>query len=79
MSAARADLHRLVDQLPETEVPAARRVLESLKDGADPVLRSLIEAPIDDEPEEPDEKEAVDRARSEESVSTDELKRILDS
>jgi len=51
MMATKVDLHQLVDQLPDDEVTAAKRFLEYLRDTHDdPVLRSLIEAPEDDEP-----------------------------
>jgi hypothetical protein len=55
----RAELYRLLDRIPATDVSAARQYLESL---ADPVLRALREAPLDDEPETPEEKAAVDAA-----------------
>jgi hypothetical protein len=56
---ARAELHRLLDRIPPGEVPAAKKYLELL---ADPVMRALREAPLDDEPETPEEKAAVDAA-----------------
>ncbi|MBI4504565.1 MAG: hypothetical protein HY691_03440 [Chloroflexi bacterium] len=43
----RADLRRLVDQLPESELHTARRFL--LRCVHDPLLRKLLEAPEDDE------------------------------
>lgn len=47
----RQELYRLVDRLPEGEMHAAVRYLEYLCDlGADPVLRVLREAPVDEEP-----------------------------
>jgi hypothetical protein len=47
----KAKLHRLVDALPASEVAAAQRYLEYLRDlGSDPVLRALAAAPFDDEP-----------------------------
>lgn len=51
-------LHRLVDELPEEELPEAERVLEALA-SSDPVARSLALAPLDDEPETDEEREAV--------------------
>ena len=56
------DLYRLVDVLPESELNAARRYLEYLRDLGDPVLRALREAPQDDEPETKDEQSAVAEA-----------------
>jgi hypothetical protein len=51
----RDTLHRLIDELPESELAAAERFLHYLRATADPVLRALLEAPLDNEPEtEPD-------------------------
>ena len=60
--AIKDDLHRLVDELPEDELPAAKRFLQYLCDVGDPVLRALIEAPVDDEPETEEERAAVAEA-----------------
>ena len=44
-------LHELVDQLPESELATAERMLAALRDSAqDPVYRMLLEAEEDDEP-----------------------------
>ena len=81
----RSDLHRLIDELPEDELHAARRFLEYLRDATatttadvdqsdaplpeprqqrigepweprgDPVLASLMAAPVDDEDLDPEE------------------------
>ena len=48
----REALYKLVDELPEREVPTARRILEALGLPKDPVERSLRGAPIDDEPDD---------------------------
>ncbi|MBI3979150.1 MAG: hypothetical protein HY331_13275 [Chloroflexi bacterium] len=49
-------LHRLVEELPESELHAALRFLEYLRNvGCDPVLRALHQAPEDDEPATPEE------------------------
>ena len=56
------DLYRLVDELPESEINAARRYLEYLRNLGDPVLRALKEAPEDDEPETEEERAAVAQA-----------------
>ncbi|MGH9428123.1 MAG: hypothetical protein ACRD2L_17710 [Terriglobia bacterium] len=57
------ELHRLVDALPASELSAARRLLEYLRDrGTDPLLRTLLEAQEDDEPETVEEKAAVKEA-----------------
>ncbi len=42
-------LYRLVDQIPEGEVHAARRYLEYLAEHGDPFVSSLMEAPEEDE------------------------------
>ena len=60
------DLHRLVDRLPDSEVPAAERYLEFLAvAGHDPLLRALANAPLDDQPESDEERAAVGEARAE--------------
>ncbi len=56
------DLHRLVDELPKKELPVAKRYLEYLRNMGDPVLRALMEAPEDDEPETEEERAAVAEA-----------------
>jgi len=54
-------LHELVDELPEgAPAAAAERMLAHLgRLQDDPVLRALIDAPLDDEPESEEEKAAV--------------------
>ena len=61
----RDSLHRLIDELPESELAAAERFLHYLRSTADPVLRALLEAPPDDEPETAEERQAVHEAREE--------------
>ncbi len=75
-------IHRLVDELPESEVLPARRFLEylrSLRD--DPLTRLLEDAPFDDEPESSEELGAVSEARGDlargELVSDEDLWRRL--
>ncbi|MEK7817528.1 MAG: hypothetical protein AAB281_04655, partial [Actinomycetota bacterium] len=41
-------LHHLVDQLPEREVPTAQRVLEALRDTSDPVARLPVSQRLTD-------------------------------
>ena len=55
-------LHRLVDGLPETEVDAAGRYLEYLRNLTDPFVRALLEAPEDNEVTLPGEDQAADEA-----------------
>ena len=61
----RDSLHRLIDELPESELGTAERFLHYLHATADPVLRTLLEAPLDDEPETDEERQAVQEAREE--------------
>lgn len=75
-------LHQLVDELPESEVPAAERFLEYLRDrGLEPLVRALLSAPEDDEPETPEEAAAVQIAREQvdrgETVPWEDVKRRL--
>lgn len=64
---ARERLHRVVELLPEDEVEAALRFVESLHDTqrGDEFTRVLMEAPEDDEPLSPDEISRLDRAAEE--------------
>ncbi|MEQ1946306.1 MAG: hypothetical protein ABL995_03910 [Bryobacteraceae bacterium] len=54
---ARDELHRLLDAIPSGQIGTAKKLLESL---ADPVRNALANAPLDDEPETPEEIAAVD-------------------
>ncbi len=78
--APRQALHRLVDALPEQDLPTASRVLEALSLTADPVGRALAAARRDDEPDDDDFDGGLSEARKEavdELVSHEELKREL--
>lgn len=74
-------LHQLVDELPETEIYVATRLMEALKQTADPLLHALRNAPIDDEPTTPEEDAGAAEAWQEylrgESISAEEAKRRL--
>jgi len=60
----KAELHRLVDTLPEPELHTAQRFLGYLhQQYADLVLQALMHAPEDDEPETPQERSAAQEAR----------------
>jgi len=60
------ELHRLVDKLPQSELRSAQRFLRYLNDTArDPLLQTLANAPIDEEPETEEERRAVQIAREE--------------
>lgn len=55
-------IYRLVDQLPDREIPAAERYLEYLRDQGDSLLRRLVSAPYDDEPQTVAEQRSVEEA-----------------
>jgi hypothetical protein len=82
ITSEREELHQLVDSLPGSEVPAAKRFLRYLQCMAeDPVLRAAMNAPIDDEPLTP---EQIERIRVAEAaadrgdvMSNDEVRREL--
>jgi len=91
---SKEDLHRLVDELPASTEETALRILRCLRDESqsdlaaalaedpeDPFLRALAAAPEDDEPETPEEAEAVRVAIEEsdrgESIPWEEVKRRL--
>lgn len=77
----RESLHRLVDALPEEDIPTASRVLEALRATADPVRQALDSAPEDDEAETPEEAAAVASAwkerRQGKTLTTEEVRRQL--
>ena len=63
--ATKTELHQLVDELPESEIAPAKRFLEYLRDThADPVLRSLLMAPEDDEPLTQDDVAAIEEGQA---------------
>jgi hypothetical protein len=61
MAADKQHAHELIDQLPPSQVPAAIGMLESL---LDPVSRAIANAPVDDEPESEDERQAVAKSKA---------------
>lgn len=78
----RDELRRLVEDLPESEIPTAKKMLRFLREvGTQPIEYSLENAPIDDEPwTEEDEKawqEAQEDIKRGDIVSYDELRREL--
>lgn len=79
--APREALHRLVDELPEEDLPTASRVLGALQATSDPMLRALTSAPPDDEPDRDDADGGLTEAREEaaagRTLSHEELKRAL--
>lgn len=78
----RQALHTLIDELPEPELPAARRFLESLRQQPSDALRLALDAaPLDDEPVSENDLSAIregfeEQARGE-TVSHEEVKRLL--
>lgn len=75
----RADLHAIVDDLPDSELDRARASLEAVRS---PLAKALAQAPIDDEPETAEERSAVQDARDslargERGISLMDLRREL--
>ena len=62
----RAELHRLVDELPEASLEPAARLLEQARD---PVVAALDASPWDDEPYTQEERAAVEAALEEAGTS----------
>lgn len=58
----REALHQQIDALAEEDLHIAERLLAGLSVTADPILRALALAPVDDEPETPEERQAVEEA-----------------
>ena len=77
----REDLYRLIDELPESELDAARHWLEHRRPGEDLLLQVLLNAPEDDEPTTPEEDagaaEAMEEYRRGEFISAEQAKREL--
>jgi hypothetical protein len=76
-------LHQLIDQLPEghTTLAAERSLIHLLDFADDPVLKALMNAPIDDEPLTDEERAAVAEGladlESGDVISDDDLRREL--
>jgi hypothetical protein len=70
----RAQLHAMVDSLPDDAVDVAGRLLER---AADPAARILAMAPVDDEPYTPDEQAADIAAMREPAIPWEQAKREL--
>ena len=58
--ATRDDLHRLISDLPDSELETVRGFIVRR---IDPVERALMDAPLDDEPETDEERAAVAEAQ----------------
>ena len=74
---ARKILHDIVDHLPEGDLVTAVRVLKGLELVSTPVEVALASAPLDDEPDDDDFDGGLTEARSEKSVSHEEMLRRL--
>ncbi len=61
MTNPREQAHQLIDRLPETQISALAGLLETI---VDPVAAALRNAPVDDEPESEEERQAVAEARA---------------
>ena len=82
MITTRRQLHRLVDELPESEIGTAQRVLEALTAlRHDPFLHMLADAPEDDEPLTAEEEALIEEGRQQlqrgEGRSLEEVRREL--
>jgi hypothetical protein len=66
-AATKERAHELIDRLEPEEVPALVELLEKI---ADPVRRSLVDAPFEDEKISDEENEAAARARAEPGPGT---------
>ena len=55
----RERLHRLVDDMHEGELETVETFIDFVHERGDPVLRALMNAPIDDEPVTDEERAAV--------------------
>jgi len=63
---SKEQIHRLVDELPDSELLPAQRFLQYLRNlNKDPLTRLLEDAPADDEAETSEEIQAVSAARDE--------------
>lgn len=78
---SRQALHRLLDSLPDEDLPTAGRLLAGLSATAGAVGPALLLAPDDDERDADDDDGGLTEARHElargEGVSTEELRRNL--
>jgi len=75
------DLHKLVDNLPDSALSEAGRLLASLCHDNDPVWKAAMEAPEDDEPLTDEDIKAIEEAREDikhgRTISNEELRREL--
>ena len=78
---SKQELKDLIDGLPDVELHAAKRYIQYLRDSHAPLLKSLMEAPWDDEPLTEEDIKAIEESRKDIAagrvVSQEELKREL--
>jgi hypothetical protein len=58
----REELHGLVDDLSDEDLPTAKRFLAYLRNVRDPLIRKMVEAPYEDEPLTEEDIAALDEA-----------------
>lgn len=61
MADTKEHAHELIDRLPPTQLSAAVGLLEAM---LDPVSRAIVNAPVDDEPENEAERQAVAESKA---------------
>ncbi len=71
----RADLHKIVDELPETSVDVAGALLRRAAE--EPEVAQLLMAPWDDEPVTEEEQAAVREALKEPSIPLEQVRKEL--
>jgi hypothetical protein len=71
----RQELHTLVDHIPASDLPAARKMLRAL---ADPVELAILNAAVDDEPDTEEERAAVESSLNDPSpdIPFEQLRRV---
>lgn len=62
MAMTKDDLHHMIDDLPDTEVHAAGRYIQFLRNSQDPFMQTLLNAPLDDERQTDEELEGANEA-----------------
>jgi len=77
----REEVRRLVELVPDADLPTVRRMLAGLTTSADPVLAAFKSAPLDDEEVTDEELAAWEEGKADiaagRTLSTDELRREL--
>lgn len=78
---SKQEIKDLIDGLPDSELHAAKRYLQYLRDYNDPFLNALAKAPWDDEPLTEDDLKAIAESKEDIAagrvVSQEELKKEL--